>query len=164
MNQSSRLGTTLIQAGAGSRSASRLAASRADRPVAEGGAGDHVRVNHADPLQYAVLAGASLSVILHVVRQSNQVTIKRWQLDATGHLIETDPPASLPAGEVVILQPYGSLFFAAAPAVEASLRRWAVRRRAVTAGGAGAAGGCQPGTITVSACSRASSPALTSIA
>ena len=73
------------------------------------------------PLQYAVLAGAGLSVILHVVRQSNQLAIKRWQLDPAGHLIETDPPASLSAGEVVILQPYGSLFFAAAPALEASL-------------------------------------------
>ena len=66
------------------------------------------------PLQYAVLAGVGLSVILHVVRQSNQVTIKRWRLDPAGDLIETDPPASLPGNEVVALQPYGSLFFAAA--------------------------------------------------
>ena len=61
------------------------------------------------PLQYAVLAGVGLSVILHVVRQSNQVTIKRWRLDPDGNLIETDPPAQLPAGEVVALQPYGSI-------------------------------------------------------
>ena len=32
-------------------------------------------------LQYAVLVGVGLSVILHVVRQSNQVTIKRWTFD-----------------------------------------------------------------------------------
>ena len=73
------------------------------------------------PLQYAVLAGVGLSVILHVVRQSNQVTIKRWRLDPDGNLIETDPPAQLPAGEVVALQPYGSLFFAAAPVLESQL-------------------------------------------
>ena len=73
------------------------------------------------PLQYAVLAGVGLSVILHVVRQSNQVTIKRWRLDPDGNLIETDPPARLPAGEVVALQPYGSLFFAAAPVLESQL-------------------------------------------
>ncbi len=73
------------------------------------------------PLQYAVLAGVGLSVVLHVVRQSNQVTIKRWRLDPEGNLIETDPPARLPAGEVVALQPYGSLFFAAAPALESQL-------------------------------------------
>ena len=73
------------------------------------------------PLQYAVLAGVGLSVILHVVRQSNQITIKRWQLDPDGNLIETDPPPQLPAGEVVALQPYGSLFFAAAPVLESQL-------------------------------------------
>ena len=73
------------------------------------------------PLQYAVLAGVGLSMVLHVVRQSNQVTIKRQYLDPDGHLIETDPPANLPAGEVVVLQPYGSLFFAAAPMFEAQL-------------------------------------------
>jgi sulfate permease, SulP family len=73
------------------------------------------------PLQYAVLAGVGLSVVLHVVRQSNQITIKRWQVDADGYLIETDPPAQLPANEVVALQPYGSLFFAAAPVFESAL-------------------------------------------
>jgi len=73
------------------------------------------------PLQYAVLVGVGLSVILHVVRQSNQVTIKRRQVDPEGQFIETDPPVRLPAEEVVILQPYGSLFFAAAPVFEAAL-------------------------------------------
>ncbi len=73
------------------------------------------------PLQYAVLVGVGVSVILYVVRQSNQITIRRWQLDADGHVIETDPPTELPAGEVVVLQPYGSLFFAAAPVFEAAL-------------------------------------------
>lgn len=71
------------------------------------------------PLQYAVLLGVGLSVILHVIRQSNQVTIRRQVLD--GDLIETDPPTGLPAGEVVVLQPYGSLFFAAAPVFETGL-------------------------------------------
>ena len=73
------------------------------------------------PLQYAVLVGVGLSVILHAVRQSNQVTLKRWQLDAGGNVLETDPPTTLPANEVVVLQPYGSLFFAAAPVFESAL-------------------------------------------
>ena len=73
------------------------------------------------PLQYAVLVGVGLSVVLHTVRQSNQITLKRWQLDAGGQVIETDPPTTLPAGEVVVLQPYGSLFFAAAPVFESAL-------------------------------------------
>lgn len=73
------------------------------------------------PLQYAVLVGVGLSVVLHVIRQSNQVTVRRRVRDAEGHLIEVDPPAELPPSEVVVLQPYGSLFFAAAPVFEATL-------------------------------------------
>jgi SulP family sulfate permease len=73
------------------------------------------------PLQYAVLVGVGLSVLLHVVRQSNQVTIRQRVLDDEGHTIERDPPAEVPRHEVVVLQPYGSLFFAAAPIFEAEL-------------------------------------------
>ena len=73
------------------------------------------------PLQYAVLVGVGVSVILHIVRQSNQVVIKRRALNDNGHLIEGDPPAVIPPGEVVTLQPYGSLFFAAAPVFESQL-------------------------------------------
>jgi SulP family sulfate permease len=51
----------------------------------------------------------------------NQVTIKQWQVGADDELIETDPPARSPSGEVLVLQPYGSLFFAAAPVFEAAL-------------------------------------------
>jgi sulfate permease, SulP family len=73
------------------------------------------------PLQYAVLVGVGLSIVLHVVRQSNQVSVRRQIVNGDGSLIETDPPIDLVAGEVVVLQPYGSLFFAAAPVVEAML-------------------------------------------
>ena len=70
-----------------------------------------------------MLIGVGLSMILHVVRQSNQITIKRWRIDPGGLLIETEPPDRLPAREVVVLQPYGSLFFAAAQAFEVTLPR-----------------------------------------
>jgi sulfate permease, SulP family len=73
------------------------------------------------PLQYAVLVGVGLSIVLHVVRQSNKVSLRRQIPDTDGHLVEVDPPAELPGGEVVVLQPYGSLFFAAAPVIEAML-------------------------------------------
>ena len=73
------------------------------------------------PLQYSVIIGVGLSMILHVVRQSNQVTIKRWLIEPEGDLIETEPPAQLSANDVVVLQPYGSLFFAAAPVFETGL-------------------------------------------
>jgi len=72
-------------------------------------------------LQYAVLVGVGLSVVLHVVRQAGQITIKRRTIDAAGDVIEADPPAELPANQVVILQPYGSMFFAAAPTFESAL-------------------------------------------
>ena len=77
----------------------------------------------AIPLQYAVVAGVALSVALYVVGQSNHVTLKRRIFTEDGHVIETDPPARLPANDVVVLQPYGSLFFAAAPIFEADASR-----------------------------------------
>ena len=73
------------------------------------------------PLQYAVLVGVAVSIILYVVKQSNQVTVKQLTRDAGGHVIEIDPPTELPPFSVVVLQPYGSLFFAAAPVFEAAL-------------------------------------------
>jgi sulfate permease, SulP family len=73
------------------------------------------------PLQYAVLVGVGLSVVLHAARQSAQVSLRRRILDDEGFVLEVDPPPVLPSGEVVVLQPYGSLFFAAAPVLEAAL-------------------------------------------
>ena len=73
------------------------------------------------PLQYAVLVGVAISMVLYVVGQSNKVTVRRRLFMEDGNIIETDPPVRLPAHEVVILQPYGSLFFAAAPLFAASL-------------------------------------------
>jgi SulP family sulfate permease len=67
------------------------------------------------PLQNAVLAGVGISVILFVIGQSNRITIKRWLIDDAGKMAEVDPPGTVPAGEVVVLQPYGTFFFAAAP-------------------------------------------------
>lgn len=73
------------------------------------------------PLQYAVLVGVGLSAALHVIRQSNQVTVRRRVLEPDGQLVEVDPPVEIAADDVIVLQPYGSLFFAAAPIFEAAL-------------------------------------------
>lgn len=74
------------------------------------------------PLQYAVIAGVGLAIILHVARQSNRIVLRQWTFDDDALLPrETDPPARLDAGEVVVLAPYGSLFFAAAPVFETQL-------------------------------------------
>ncbi len=72
-------------------------------------------------LQYAVLVGVGVSIVLYTLRQSSQVTIKRRVRDSDGHVLEVDPPAELPEREVIVLQPYGSLFFAATPVFEAAL-------------------------------------------
>ncbi len=78
------------------------------------------------PLQYAVLVGVGLAVLLHVARQSNQVVVKHWVFDEDhGFPTETDPPAELPHAQVVVLATYGSLFFASAAAFEGQLPRGA---------------------------------------
>lgn len=74
------------------------------------------------PLQYAVLVGVGLGIVLFAAQQSNLVRVREAHLDlATGRIRETDPPQTIPADTVTILQPYGSLFFASAPKVEAEL-------------------------------------------
>jgi sulfate permease, SulP family len=70
------------------------------------------------PLQNAVLFGVGISVILYVIRQSNHVTIRRWVIDDAGRIKEADAPATVGAQDVVVLMPYGSLFFASAPLFE----------------------------------------------
>lgn len=72
-------------------------------------------------LQYAVLVGVGISMILYIINQSNQVTVKRWLYDESGRHREVDPPATVSAHEVIVIQPYGSLFFAAAPVFEEAL-------------------------------------------
>ena len=73
------------------------------------------------PLQFAVVIGVGTSIMLYVIRQSNQISLQRLRIDDDRHLIDDEPPAELPADTVVILEPVGSLFFAAAPAFEAML-------------------------------------------
>jgi SulP family sulfate permease len=81
------------------------------------------------PLQTAVLAGAGISIILYVIRQSNQVRVVEWAVDESGRMREIDPPPVIPPNSVVALQPYGSLFFAAAPVFEHALPEVAVSSR-----------------------------------
>jgi len=66
------------------------------------------------PLQYSVLVGVGISVLLFVVGQSSRLVTKRLILHDDGRVEQTDPPATLPGGEVTVLQPYGALFFATA--------------------------------------------------
>jgi sulfate permease, SulP family len=73
------------------------------------------------PLQYAVLLGVALAVVLYVFQQSNKVTVKAWEIGPGQYPVEKDPPVAVPPGRVTILMPYGSLFYAAAPVFSAQL-------------------------------------------
>ncbi|SDG54659.1 SulP family inorganic anion transporter [Microbacterium pygmaeum] len=73
------------------------------------------------PLQFAVLVGVGLGIILFVAQQSNRVRVRQLHIHESGRMREGDPPPIIPAREVVILQPYGSLFFASAPVFEHQL-------------------------------------------
>ncbi|MFV1960418.1 MAG: SulP family inorganic anion transporter [Acidimicrobiia bacterium] len=73
------------------------------------------------PLQNAVLAGIGISLILFVIKQSNRITVRRWIVKEDGRLREVEAPTEVGPNEVIVLQPYGSLFFASAPLFEEEL-------------------------------------------
>jgi sulfate permease, SulP family len=74
------------------------------------------------PLQYAVLVGVGLSVILYVVGQSNRVRVVRLIFPGSAaYPVESEPPPAILAGETVVLAVHGSLFFASAPVFEQQL-------------------------------------------
>lgn len=81
------------------------------------------------PLQYAVLVGVGMSVVLYVVRQSNRVRIQQWTVGQGGAIYEQPPPSEVGPHEILILRPYGSLFFAAAAGFEAALPEVTPRSR-----------------------------------
>jgi len=66
------------------------------------------------PLQYAVLVGVGISAILFVIQQSTRLVTKRLVFHDDGRVEEAEPPVTVPPDEVIVLQPYGALFFATA--------------------------------------------------
>ena len=73
------------------------------------------------PLQYAVLIGVGIAVLLFVFQQSNKITVVAWKIEPGRYPVESAPPATVPAQRVTVLVPYGSLFYAAAPVFAAQL-------------------------------------------
>lgn len=73
------------------------------------------------PLQFAVLSGVGLAMILTIARQSESLVIRELRLDDDGRVREDVAPAELGDAQVVVLQPYGSLFFASASSFEEQL-------------------------------------------
>jgi MFS superfamily sulfate permease-like transporter len=75
------------------------------------------------PLQYAVLIGVGLAIVLFVAEQSNRLTVRQVVVLADGRWKEEDPDGEVRPGAVTVLQPYGSLFFASAPVFRSQLPR-----------------------------------------
>ena len=73
------------------------------------------------PLQYAVLVGVALAVLLYFIQQSNQVKVKEWKWQPGELPIEGEAPEVVPSNRVTLLQVYGSVFFATAPLIEKAL-------------------------------------------
>jgi SulP family sulfate permease len=85
------------------------------------------------PLQFAVLFGVVMSILLNTIRQSNKVVVTQWVLQAQGFPLEQPPPKRLPSHQLTILHVYGSLFFAAAKNMEEMLPAVGDATRAVVA-------------------------------
>ena len=66
------------------------------------------------PLQFAVLVGVGISTILFVLRQSTRLVTRRLLFHDDGRVEEVDPPDTIAPNTVIMLQPYGAVFFATA--------------------------------------------------
>ena len=73
------------------------------------------------PLQFAVATGVILTVLLYVFQSAEKVRIEQIVRLDDGRFAEADAPSEVPSGEILILQPIGSLFFAGAAEFEEDL-------------------------------------------
>jgi len=73
------------------------------------------------PLQYAVLLGVVISILLFVLQQSNTIRVVEWVVGEGGWPVEQPAPRQLVSDRVTVLYIYGNLFYAAASALENSL-------------------------------------------
>jgi SulP family sulfate permease len=72
-------------------------------------------------LQYAVLLGVVISILLFVFRQSNILRIVEWDYRDKGWPVERPAPSQLASGTITVLFVYGKLFYAAADTFENNL-------------------------------------------
>ena len=73
------------------------------------------------PIQVAVAVGVALHIILYVFRSAEAVRVERIVPQSDGTFVESEVPQELPSGEIVVLQPIGSLFFAGVAELEEHL-------------------------------------------
>jgi sulfate permease, SulP family len=83
------------------------------------------------PLQYAVLLGVGLSLILFIFQQSNTLRVVEWVAEEIGWPVEQPAPQRLESEKVTVLFIYGNLFYAAAATFENSLPAVESAKRAV---------------------------------
>lgn len=73
------------------------------------------------PLQFAVLLGVVISILLFVFQQSNTLRLVEWDVHESGWPVEKPAPNQLRPHAVTVLFIYGNLFYAAADVFEKSL-------------------------------------------
>jgi SulP family sulfate permease len=73
------------------------------------------------PAQFAVLIGVGLAIILFVGQQSNRLRLRQLEFRPDGRVRESDPDPRVGTNSVVVLQPYGSVFFASAAGLDEQL-------------------------------------------
>lgn len=83
------------------------------------------------PIQYAVLLGVVLSIMIYLYRSSTDIRLMQLLPQPDGSLIEREAPLSLQTGKVIILRVYGSLHFSGAIMLEELLPPAQVSQRAV---------------------------------
>lgn len=83
------------------------------------------------PIQYAVLLGVVLSILIYLYRSSTDIRLVQLLPQEDGSILEREAPLSLAEGEVIILRVYGSLHFSGAVTLEEMLPAPQDTRRAV---------------------------------
>jgi sulfate permease, SulP family len=73
------------------------------------------------PLQFAVLLGVAISIVLYISQQANRIKLVEIIPQKGGFPVEQLAPAQLPSHKITMLLPYGSLFYAAAKTLEENL-------------------------------------------
>ena len=83
------------------------------------------------PIHYAVFLGVFLHILLFAFRSAESVRVEQIVVLDDGRYAETAPPEQVPDGEIIVLQPIGSLFFAGAAKFEDQLPAVGQAQRAV---------------------------------
>jgi SulP family sulfate permease len=83
------------------------------------------------PLQFAVLLGVAISIVLYIVQQANRIKLVELTPVEGGFPIERPAPRQLSNHTITLLFPYGSLFYAAAKTLEENLPAADEARQAV---------------------------------